>query len=267
MSTLSYEIIGDDLQAVIIKLSGGQSVLAEPGMMMYMDGGVEIETKLDDKPNSGFVDKLFAAGKRVLTGESLFVTVFQNTTSETKEVAFAGPYPGKLMPIDLKAFGGEILCQRDSFVAATRGTEITMAFTKRLGAGFFGGEGFILQKIVGDGLAFLHAGGTVHKIELKPGQVLKVDTGCIVGFSPSVDYDIQMMKGFKNILFGGEGLFLAILKGPGTVYLQSLPFSRLADRIIAASSKMGSGGVGEGGPLSGGSGGMLGGLGNLIGGE
>lgn len=269
MSTqaFEYKIIGDDLQAVIVKLQSGASVIAEPGVMMFMDDGVKINTLLDDKPEAGVMDKLFSAGKRMLTGESLFITTFENTTGQSKEVGFAAPYPGKIITVNLPDFGGEIICQRNSFIAASRGTEITIAFTKKVGAGFFGGEGFVMQKIKGQGQAFLHAGGTIHSFDLQAGQIIKVDTGCIVAFEPTVDYDVEFVKGMKNVLFGGEGLFFAVLKGPGKVYLQTLPFSRLADRIVASAPRAGGTATGEGGVFSGGQGGLLGGIGNLIDGQ
>lgn len=222
---IDYKIVGDDMQLVEIELDAGEGVRAEAGAMMYMEDGIEMQTSTGGGMFKGF--------KRMLTGESFFITTFLYSGREKGHVAFAAPYPGKIIPLDLSAVGGTMLCQKDAFLCAAKGIEIDIAFTKRLGTGFFGGEGFILQKLTGDGLAFVHAGGTVIKRELGPGESLRIDTGCIVAFQPSVSYDIQMVSGFKNALFGGEGLFLATLRGPGTVYLQSLPFSRLADRVRA----------------------------------
>ena len=224
---IDYQLFGDDLQLVEIELDPGEAVRAEAGAMTYMDDGIEMQTGTEGGLLRGF--------KRMVTGESFFITSFVNDGHEKASVAFAAPYPGKVIPLDLTAMGGEFLCQKDSFLCAAQGIEIEVAFTKRMGAGLFGGEGFILQRLEGDGLAFAHAGGTVVERELHAGERLRVDTGCIVGFEPSVRYDIKMQKGFKNALFGGEGLFLAELTGPGLVYIQSLPFSRLADRIVAAS--------------------------------
>ncbi len=224
---IDYTIHGDDMQLVEVHLDPGEGVRAEAGAMLYMDEGIEMQT--------GTGGGIFKGLKRALVGESFFITMFHNRASRRQSVAFAAPYPGKIIPLDLSAQGGQFLCQKDSFLAAAAGVEIEVAFTKRLGAGLFGGEGFILQRLEGDGLAFLHAGGTIVQRELGPGERLRVDTGCLVGFSPTVDYDIQFIGGFKNVLFGGEGIFLAKLTGPGLVFLQSLPFSRLADRIMAAS--------------------------------
>jgi uncharacterized protein (TIGR00266 family) len=222
---IDYKIIGDDMQLVEVELDPGEGVRAEAGAMMYMEDGIEMQTSTGGGMFKGF--------KRMLTGESFFITTFLHSGRGKSHVAFAAPYPGKIKPLDLPAMGGSMLCQKDAFLCAARGVDIDIAFTKRLGAGFFGGEGFILQKLTGDGLAFVHAGGTVIERQLGPGESLRIDTGCIVAFQPSVSYDIQMVSGFKNALFGGEGLFLATLRGPGTVYLQSLPFSRLADRLRA----------------------------------
>ena len=220
---IEYKIIGDDLQLVEIELDPGEGVRAEVGTMTYMEDGIEMQTSTDGGIFSGF--------KRMFTGESFFISTFLNSGQVKRHVAFAAPYPGKIVAFDLDAFGGEVLCQRDSFLCAARGTEIEVAFTKRLGAGFFGGEGFILQRLKGNGLVFVHAGGTVIEKDLAAGEHLRVDTGCLVAFSTSIDYDIQFVGGFKNALFGGEGLFFAHITGPGKVYLQSLPFSRLVDRI------------------------------------
>jgi uncharacterized protein (TIGR00266 family) len=220
---IDYKIIGDDLQLVEIELDPGEGVRAEVGTMTYMEDGIEMQTTTGGGIFSGF--------KRMVTGESFFISTFLNNGQRKSNVAFAAPYPGKIVAFDLDTFGGEVLCQKDSFLCAARGTEIEVAFTKRLGAGFFGGEGFILQRLKGDGMVFVHAGGTVIEKDLGPGEHLRVDTGCLVAFATSVDYDIKFVGGFKNALFGGEGLFLAQLTGPGKVYLQSLPFSRLVDRI------------------------------------
>jgi uncharacterized protein (TIGR00266 family) len=225
---IDYEIFGDDLQLVQVELDPGEGVRAEAGTMTYMEDGIEMQT--------GTGGGLFAGFKRMVTGESFFITTFLNNANGKRKVAFAAPYPGKIVPFDLDQFGGQVLCQKDSFLCAARGTEIEIAFTKKLGAGLFGGEGFILQRLVGDGMVFAHAGGTVIRKDLAAGETLRVDTGCLVAFATTVDYDIQFVGGFKNALFGGEGLFLARMTGPGTVYLQSLPFSRLVDRIKAGLS-------------------------------
>ncbi len=222
---IDYQIFGDDLQLVEVELDPGEGVRAEAGTMTYMENGIEMQTDTGGGLFQGF--------KRMVTGESFFITTFLNNSQQKSRVAFAAPYPGKIVPFDLDTFGGQVLCQKDSFLCAARGTEIEVAFTKKLGAGLFGGEGFILQRLVGDGMVFVHAGGTVIRKDLAAGENLRVDTGCLVAFSTTVDYDIQTVGGFKNALFGGEGLFLARLTGPGTVYLQSLPFSRLVDRIKA----------------------------------
>jgi uncharacterized protein (TIGR00266 family) len=224
---IDYEIFGDDMQLVEIALDTGEGVRAEAGAMMYMEDGIDMQTSTGGGMFKGF--------KRMITGESFFITNFTHRGSGQGKVAFGAPYPGKVIPVDLRAFDGQFICQKDSFLCAAEGVEIEVAFTKRLGAGLFGGEGFILQRLTGDGLAFIHAGGALIEKRLNPGERLRVDTGCIVGFSQRVDYDIQLVGGFKNALFGGEGLFVATLTGPGTVYLQSLPFSRLADRIVQAS--------------------------------
>ena len=226
---LDYEIVGDDMQAVIIELDPQEAVQAEVGAMLFMEPGVEM--------NTGTEGGIFQGLKRVLVGESFFITTFKHGGSGKTHVAFAAPYAGKIIPLDLARLGGSILCQKDAFLCSAYGIDIAVALTKRLGAGIFGGEGFILQRLTGDGLAFLHAGGTVIERTLAPGETLRVDTGCLVGFAESVDYDIQFIGGFKNALFGGEGLFLATLRGPGLVYLQTLPFSRLADRLLAATRK------------------------------
>lgn len=234
---IDHRILGDDLQAVVVTLDPGEAVLADAGAMLYMQDGIEMGTQLSMKEGSGLLGKLFEAGKRVLTGESFFITMFANQGRSRSDVAFAAPYPGKVVPIELAEHGGELICQKDSFLCAARGVEVNIAFTRRIGAGFFGGEGFILQRLSspsGRGQAFVHAGGTVIEETLAPGQTLRVDTGCLVAFEKSVDYDIQMVPGIRNKLFGGEGLFFVHLTGPGRVWLQSLPFSRLADRILLA---------------------------------
>ncbi|MEM5947538.1 TIGR00266 family protein [Spirochaetia bacterium 38H-sp] len=234
---IDYEIFGDDMQIVEITLDPGEAVRAEAGAMMYMDEGIVMQTKMDGGIWGGF--------KRMLTGESFFITNFINESNKIKKVAFAAPYPGKVVALDLAQFGGSFICQKDSYLCSAYGVDIDVVFTKRLGAGFFGGEGFILQKLSGDGLAFVHAGGTIIKKELASGETLRVDTGCVVAMQPGVDYDIRFVSGFKNALFGGEGLFLTTLTGPGLVYLQSLPISRLADRIASAAiSRKGQGGGG-----------------------
>jgi len=224
---IDYKIYGDDMQLVEIELDPGEGVRAEAGAMTYMSQGIVMETSA----SGGIMGGL----KRAVTGESFFITSFSNKERERAYVAFGAPYPGKVIPLDLDKLGGSFLCQKDSFLCAAMGIEVEVAFTKKIGAGLFGGEGFILQKLVGDGLAFVHAGGTIIEKQLNPGETLRVDTGCLVAFAPTVSYDIQMVGGFKNMLFGGEGLFLASMRGPGLVYLQSLPLSRLADRLSAAS--------------------------------
>ncbi len=220
---IDYQIFGDDLQLVEVELDPGEGVRAEAGTMTYMEDGIQMQTGMEGGLFSGF--------KRMVTGESFFITTFLNSAQQKSRVAFAAPYPGKIVAFDLDQFNGQVLCQKDSFLCAARGTDIDIAFTKRLGAGFFGGEGFILQRLTGNGMVFVHAGGTVIEKNLGPGETLRVDTGCLVAFATTVDYDIQFVGGFKNALFGGEGLFLAKLTGPGKVYLQSMPFSRLVDRI------------------------------------
>ena len=253
---IDFRLIGDDLQGVIVTLDPGEGVVAEAGAMMYMQDGIRMATTLDATgQGGGLFGKLLSGGKRMLMGESFFITMFANEDRQRRDVAFAAPYPGKIMPIDLKAWGGSVTAQKDSFLCAARGTEVTIAFNRRIGAGFFGGEGFILQKIAGDGLALLHGSGTLVEMDLAPGERLRVDTGCLVAFQPTVQYDIQMVPGVKTALFGGEGLFFAQLIGPGRVILQTLPFSRLADKIIAASPRAGGRRMEQGGPL-----GMLGGL-------
>jgi uncharacterized protein (TIGR00266 family) len=254
---IDYKIHGDDMQVVAIELDPNETVIAEAGSMNWMDGGISFEAKMGDGTNadSSIIGKLFSVGKRVLTGESIFLTHFTNIEHGKKEVAFAAPYPGSIIPIDLKDVNGEILCQKDAFLCAAMGTNVSIAFNKKIGAGFFGGEGFILQKLTGNGLAFLHAGGTVVKKELQD-QTILIDTGCIVAFSPSLEYSIERAGNLKSMIFGGEGLFLATIKGTGTLYLQSLPFSRMADRILQNAPKAGGKSKGEGS--------VLGGIGRII---
>jgi uncharacterized protein (TIGR00266 family) len=251
---LDYKVFGDDLQYVEVELDPGETVIAEAGAMMYLEDHIVFEAKMGDgsKASSGLMGKLASAGKRAITGESLFMTHFTNQGNDKRHVAFGGGYPGKIVPVDLAAVGGNLTCQKDAFLCAALGTELSIAFTRKLGTGFFGGEGFILQKLKGDGLACLHAGGTVVSRELK-GETLRVDTGCIVAFSDGIDYDIQRAGNMKSMLLGGEGLFLATLSGHGRVWLQSLPFSRLASRIMQAAPASG------GGESS-----ALGGLGTLL---
>lgn len=261
MHVIDYKIHGDDMQFVEIELDPAEAVVAEAGGMMFMDDGIAMETIFGDgsAQSRGFMGALLGAGKRLLTGESLFMTVFQNQGAGKRRVAFGAPYPGKILPIPLAEIGGELIAQKDSFLCAAKGVSISIAFQKKLGAGLFGGEGFIMQRLQGDGWAFIHAGGTLYERTLAPGEVLRVDTGCIVAFQPSVDYDIQMVGGIKTAFFGGEGLFFATLRGPGKVWLQSLPFSRLAGRIVAAAPQTGRGGSEEGS--------VLGGLGRMLDGD
>ena len=247
---VDYEIIGDDMQIVEIELDQNETVIAEAGAMNYMNDGITFEAKMGDgsKPEAGLFGKLLDAGKRVITGESIFMTHFTNHSAGKKRVSFAAPYPGKIIPVDLSQINGELLCQKDAFLCAAHGTELSIAFTKRLGTGFFGGEGFILQRLRGDGMAFIHVGGTVVKKELKE-EMLRVDTGCLAAFTSGIDYNIEHVGGLKSMFFGGEGLFLATLRGTGTVYLQSLPFSRMADRILAHAPRAGGSRKGEGSVL------------------
>ncbi len=258
---IDYELIGDDLQAVIVTLDPGETVIAEAGAMMFMEDGIEMNTTLDpNKQGGGMMGKLFAGAKRVLSGDTFFITTFMNAGRDRRRVAFSSPFPGKIKPVDLVEWGGTIIAQKDSFLCAPKGTNIDIAFTKRIGAGFFGGEGFILQRISGDGTAVLHASGAIWETTLASGETLRVDTGCIVAMQAQVTYDIQMVPGVKTALFGGEGLFFATLSGPGRVMLQTMPFSRLADRIIAASPRAGGRQVQEGTVLGGIGGAVMGGL-------
>ena len=258
MHEIDYQIHGDAMQYVEVELDPMEAAVAEAGGMMYMDDGIEMETIFGDgsQQNSGFLGALMGAGKRLLTGESLFMTVFQNRGQGKKRVAFGAPYPGKIIPVHLTQVGGELIAQKDSFLCAAKGVSVGIAFNKKIGAGFFGGEGFIMQRLQGDGWAFLCAGGNIHERVLAPGEMLRVDTGCIVAFAPSVAYDIQFVGKIKSALMGGEGLFFATLRGPGKIWLQSLPLSRMADRIVMASRK---GGREEGS--------ALGGLGRLLDGD
>lgn len=228
---IDYTIVGDDMQIVEVVLDPQEGVRAEAGAMLYMGDGIDMQTSTGGGLMAGF--------KRMVTGSGFFITHFSNKGGGRAKVGFGAPYPGKIIPLDLRTVGGSYLCQKDAFLCAAEGIDIDVAFTKKLGAGLFGGEGFILQKLSGDGLAFVHAGGTIIPFDLAAGETLRVDTGCLVAFAPTVEYDIQFVGGFKNALFGGDGLFLAVLKGPGHVYLQSLPFSRLADRIVAATGLVG----------------------------
>jgi uncharacterized protein (TIGR00266 family) len=233
---IEFEIYGDDMQYVEIELDPHETVIAEAGAMMHMEAGIEMETIFGDgsTEHQGAMAKLFGAGKRILTGESLFMTAFTNISSLKKRVAFSASYPGKIIPVELKDVGGELICQKDAFLCAAKGVSIGIALQRKLGTGFFGGEGFILQRLQGDGLTFVHAGGTICEKHLEPGQTLKIDTGCIVGFEPTVDYDIEFVGGIKSAVFGGEGLFFATLKGPGRCWLQSMPLSRLASQLVSS---------------------------------
>ena len=263
MDVVDYEIKGSEMQFVEVELDPGEAAVGEAGSMMFMDAGIGMDTVFGDgsAQQGGLFGKLLGAGKRLVTGESLFTTVYTNNGSAKQRVAFAAPYPGKILPMDLRQLGGLLVCQRDSFLCAARGVALGIAFQRKLSVGFFGGEGFIMQKLEGDGLAFVHAGGSIAKRELQPGQVLLVDTGCVVAYTGSVNFEIQYVGKVKTALFGGEGLFFAKLTGPGTVWLQSLPFSRLASRVFAAAPQTGGGRREEaslGGLVAGG--GLLGGL-------
>ena len=232
---IDYRIFGEEMQYVEVELDPNETAVAEPGAFMMMDDGIQMETLFGDgsQQQGGFMNKLFNAGKRMLVGENLFMTAFTNVGQNKKRISFASPYPGKIIPLDLLQLGGRVICQKDAFLCAAKGVSIGIEFQKKLGTGLFGGEGFIMEKLEGDGLAFLHAGGHVQERGLQAGELLKIDTGCIVGFTAGVDYDIQFVGGIKNTLFGGEGLFFATLRGPGKVWIQSLPISRLAGRILA----------------------------------
>ncbi len=261
MQQIDYQILGDDMQYVRIELDPQEAVIAEAGAMMYVEDGVSMDTIFGDgsNQNPGLMGALLGAGKRLLSGESLFTTVFQNQSAQKRHVAFAAPYPGKIHPMNLAELGGEVLCQKEAFLCGAKGVSLGIAFTKRFGAGMFGGEGFILERLTGDGLIFVHAGGTIEERTLTAGETLRVDTGCLVALQPTVDYDIQLIGGIKTALFGGEGLFFATVRGPGRVWLQSLPFSRMAARIFAAAPQTGGRRREEGS--------ILGGLGDLLDGD
>ncbi len=263
MDVVDYEIKGSEMQFVEVELDPGESAVGEAGSMMFMDAGIQMDTVFGDGSASqggGFFGKLLGAGKRLVTGESLFTTVYTNQGPGKQRVAFAAPYPGKILPMDLRQLGGTLICQKDAFLCAARGVALGIYFQQKLSVGFFGGEGFIMQRLDGDGLAFVHAGGTVVRRELRSGQTLLVDTGCLVAMTPTVNFEIQYVGKIKTALFGGEGLFLAKVSGPGQVWLQSLPFSRLASRVFAAAPQRG-GSREEGSVLGGfGAGGLLGGV-------
>ena len=261
MHEIEYHVFGEDLQYVEIELDPNEATVAEAGSMMYMDDGIEMETVFGDgsQKQSGFLGALMGAGKRLLTGESLFMTVFLNRSGQRRRLAFGAPYPGRIVPVHLTDVGGELIAQKDSFLAAAKGVSIGIAFQRKLGVGLFGGEGFIMQRLQGDGWAFVHAGGMLQERTLAAGELLRVDTGCIVALQPSVTYDIEYVGKIKTALFGGEGLFFATLRGPGRIWLQSLPLSRLANRIVSAVPGMVRGGRGEGS--------VLGGLGGLLDGD
>lgn len=257
---IDYRIYGEEMQYVEIELDPNETAIAEPGSFMMMDDGLQMQTIFGDgsqQQNGGLLGKLFSAGKRMLIGENLFMTAYTNVSNVKRQVCFAAPYSGKIVPLDLQQLGGRVICQKDAFLAAAKGVAIGIEFQRKLGTGLFGGEGFIMEKLEGDGMAFLHAGGYVQEKILKPGELIKVDTGCIVGFTSTVDYDIQFVGGIKNTIFGGEGLFFATLRGPGKIWIQSLPVSRLASRILQYGSI---GGRKEEGSV-------LGGFGNLLDGD
>ncbi len=257
---IDYKIYGEEMQCVEIELDPRETVIGEPGGFMFMEDGVQMETIFGDgsEGQGGFMGKLFSAGKRLLVGENLFMTAYTNTGAGKKRVTFASPFPGKIVAIDLQQMNGKFICQKDAFLCAAKGVSVGIHFQKRLGTGLFGGEGFIMEKLEGDGLAFVHSGGYIIERQLNPGELLRVDTGCVVGFTQDVDFDVQFVGGIKNTLFGGEGVFFAVLRGPGRVWLQTLPFSRLAGRILASAPQLG--GRRE-------EGGLLGGLGNLLDGD
>lgn len=255
---IDWQITGEEMQYVEITLDPGEALVAEAGAFLFMEPGIEMETVFGDgtgRPDESFWDKVVASGSRALTGESIALTMFKNTDQTRRKVSFAAPYPGKIVPMDLAQLGGKIICEKDAFLCAARGVKVGMEFRSDIASGLFGGEGFILQKLEGQGMAFVHAGGCVFSRQLAAGETLRIDTGCIVGFQPSVKYEVKMIKGIANMVFGGEGLFMATLTGPGTVWLQTLPFSRLAGRIYAAAPQTGGRSVGEGS--------ILGGVGNL----
>jgi uncharacterized protein (TIGR00266 family) len=258
---IDYEVFGNEMQYVEVTLDPGEMVTAEPGAMMYMTSGIQMNTVLGDpsQQQAGIFGKLMTAGKRVLTGESAFITTFSNVAQQREKIAFAAPFPGKIVALDITALGGEMICQKHSFLCAARGVSINVAFQRKLGVGLFGGEGFIMQRLTGNGIALVHAGGTLMNRKLAAGETLRLDTGCLVALSPSVNYDIQFVGGFKNTLFGDEGVFFATLTGPGEIWAQSLPLSRLAGRIWAAAPQTGGGGKEEGS--------ILGGIGSLLQGD
>jgi len=242
MDVIDYRIEGGEMQYVEVDLDPGEAMVGEAGSLMYMEDGISLDTVFGDGSGgggSGLFGKLLGAGKRLLTGESLFTSVYQNQAPVRRKLGFAAPYPGRILPMDLSQMGGRVMCQRDAFLCAARGVSLGIAFQRKLGAGFFGGEGFIMQKLEGDGLAFVHACGTVMERRLAPGELLRVDTGCVVAYTDGVDFDIEYVGKVKTALFGGEGLFFALLRGPGTIWLQSLPFSRLASRVFAAAPQKG----------------------------
>lgn len=253
---IDYKLFGEEMQCVEVELDPQEAVIAEPGSFMMMTDGIQMQTLFGDGNQTGFMSKLFTAGKRLLTGENLFMTVYTNTSQQKRQVTFAAPYAGKIIPMNLAQLGNKIICQKNSFLCAANGVSIGIEFQKKLGTGLFGGEGFIMQKLEGDGMAFVHSGGHVIEKQLQAGEILKVDTGCIVAFTSDVNYDIQFVGGIKNTLFGGEGVFYALLRGPGKVWIQTLPISRLAGRILS----YGSGGRKEEGSI-------LGGLGNMFDGD
>ena len=258
---IDYQIHGEEMQFIEIELDPQEGVVAESGSFMMMSDGIKMDTIFGDgsNQNEGVLGKLFSAGKRLLTGESLFMTIFSNIGIGKKKISFAAPYPGKIIPIDLSELDGKFICQKDAFLCAAKGVSVGIEFSKRLGRGLFGGEGFIMEKLEGDGMVFVHAGGNMSKKVLQAGEILKVDTGCVVGFTKNVDYDIEFVGGIRNTVFGGEGLFFATLKGPGIVYVQSLPFSRLAGRVLALAPQTGNKTRGEGS--------VLGGLGRILDGD
>ncbi|MDP3650997.1 MAG: TIGR00266 family protein [Rhodoferax sp.] len=262
MDVVDYEIFGAEMQYIEVELDPGEAAVGEAGVMMYMQDGIQMDTIFGDgsAQQGGFFGKLMGAGKRLITGEGLFTTVFHNEADGKRRVAFAAPYPGKIVPMDLAQLGGTLICQKDSFLCAAKGVALGIAFQKKLGVGLFGGEGFIMQKLDGDGMAFVHAGGTLMERTLAPGESLRVDTGCVVAFQPSVDFDIQFVGKIKSAIFGGEGLFFATLRGPGKIWLQSLPLSRLANRIILSAPAAGGRSADQGSLLGAGVlGGLLGG--------
>jgi len=258
---IDYKIYGEEMQFVEIELDPEETVIAEPGSFLMMDEDIEMQTIFGDgsAQDKGVMGKIFGAGKRLITGEKLFMTAFTHDGDDKAKVSFASPYPGKIIPLDLSILGNKVICQKDAFLCAAKGATVGIEFSKKLGRGFFGGEGFIMQKIEGDGMAFLHAGGFIVERDLRPGEFLRVDTGCLVGFTKEVEYDIKFVGGIKNTIFGGEGMFFATLIGPGKVWIQTLPISRLADRIMSNSKGYFGKGKGEGS--------VLGGLGDLLDGD